>query len=202
MAVNSVTNGIIYSSGSGTQPSTGLGKDDFLKILVAQLQNQDPTQPMDNSQFISQMAQFSSLEQMQQLNATFSYSQAYSLLGKSVSAQVTDSDGNVKTISGPVSGVTTIGGVPYLNINGDLLSMDLPITVNGSSSDDMLLQGASMIGKYITGSYVDADGNTQQAAGTVSSLEIADGSILLKVGDHKVKLSDVTSVSATAPSGT
>lgn len=201
METNPVS-GAIYSPSATTQSTSGLGKDDFLKILVAQLQNQDPTQPMDDTQFISQMAQFSSLEQMQQLNATYSYSQAYSLLGKNVSAQVTDSNGLPKTVSGTVSGVTTVSGVPYLNVNGDLLSMQLPITVNGSASDGELLQAASMIGKYVTGSYLDSQNVVQQVSGTVSSLNMQNGSIVLHVGSHTVNLSDVTSVAESAPAST
>jgi flagellar basal-body rod modification protein FlgD len=53
------------------QPGGALGKDEFMKMLVAQMQNQDPMEPMDNSQMTAQLAQFSSLEQMENLNGQF-----------------------------------------------------------------------------------------------------------------------------------
>ena len=75
--------------------SNELGKDDFLKLLITQLQNQDPTDPMENQDFIAQMAQFSSLEQMTNMSTSFSKmasfitsQEATSTLGKTVELNV------------------------------------------------------------------------------------------------------------------
>ena len=68
-----ITNDLYYSSYTSTTKETGnstLGKDAFLQLLITQLQNQDPTNPMDDRDFIAQMAQFSSLEQMQNMTKT------------------------------------------------------------------------------------------------------------------------------------
>lgn len=198
MEINPVSSNYNLVNTSASQLGS-LGKDEFLKILIAQMQNQDPTKPMDDTQFISQMAQFSALEQMQQLNTAFSYSRAYSLLGRSVAAQVTDENGKPLAVTGTVDGVTTIGGMPYLSINGDLVSMTAPLTVLGSGNEEMLLQCASMIGKYVSGSYAEGEGATHPVSGFVVRIALQDGSPVLFVDGHAVRLMDVTEVALAAP---
>lgn len=87
---------------------TGLGKDDFLKMLVTQLKNQDPLKPMDDTAFVAQMAQFSSLEQMQNLNSATLATQANGMIGKNVTW--TDIDNVVQT--GKVTAVKFTTGKP------------------------------------------------------------------------------------------
>lgn len=99
-------------------PRGSLGKDDFLKILVSQLQNQDPMKPMEDQDFIAQMAQFTALEQMQSLNEGFGLGQAFSLVGKTVSAQYTDAGGNRLTVYGLVTRALSRNGQACLEVGG------------------------------------------------------------------------------------
>jgi len=107
-------------SNSPTRKSnTGLDRNDFLKILITQLSHQDPTQPVEDKEFIAQMAQFSSLEQITNMNEGLSKvadlvmrSQALNILGSSVEV----ADGESK-VSGIVDAVTT-GDFPQVLVNG------------------------------------------------------------------------------------
>jgi len=107
------------------QPQQNLGKDDFLKILITQLSYQDPTAPMEDKQFIAQMAQFSTLEQMTSMSKDFSKltsmlmgNEASTSLGKSV--EILEGE---RTIQGVVQAVTR-GGTPQILVNGSFYNWD------------------------------------------------------------------------------
>lgn len=104
--------------------STELGKDEFLKLLVCQLQNQDPLNPQDDTDFIAQLAQFSALEQMTNMNNTMTSTSAYSLVGKEVIVQTKDSTGEYKEVRGTVDYVEMKNGEASLSIDGNLYSID------------------------------------------------------------------------------
>lgn len=88
-----------------TAGSSELGQDAFLRLLMAQMKNQDPMNPTDSTQFLSQEAQYTQISELQKLNKNLSSSnemmQASSLIGKNVS--LTDPDNSLKKISGVVS---------------------------------------------------------------------------------------------------
>jgi len=99
MAISTIGSGTAAQSQTATTQSSIIGQEDFLKILLTQLNYQDPLKPLDNQEFLAQMAQFSSLEQTRQLNDKIdtllsiqSTGQSIGLLGKTV--DVTTSTGS------------------------------------------------------------------------------------------------------------
>lgn len=103
----------------GKDRSTNLGKDEFLNLLVTQLQYQDPLEPSSDTEFIAQMAQFSSLEQMQNLNNSFNNFMSYSLVGKYATAEY-----GTDTIEGYIESVVNAGEETYAVIDGNSVNID------------------------------------------------------------------------------
>jgi flagellar basal-body rod modification protein FlgD len=110
------------STVSGVASASDL-QTDYMKLLVTQLQNQNPLEPMDNKDMSAQLAQFSQLQQTENLNTSFGKvlesvqrSYASSLIGKEVSFQVQGADGTIETRTGEVEEV-------LIGADGDLLLM-------------------------------------------------------------------------------
>lgn len=107
-----------------TRGTTELGQDAFLQLLVCEMQHQDPLEPTTNTEWISQMATFSQLEELQALSKTTENSQIFSLVGKNVIVSTEDANGNKETKSGVVDFINMSGGKAQFSVNGALYSMD------------------------------------------------------------------------------
>lgn len=120
------------NAASKRTPGSDLGKDDFLKLLCVQMKNQDPMNPMEDMQFISEMAQFSSLEQMLNINNSVDgiassmnvnkNNQAMMYLGTTVTSNVSDDNG--EPVTGKVEMVGFSDGEPYLKVGDTALTLD------------------------------------------------------------------------------
>ncbi len=102
-----------------------MDKDAFLQLLVAQMKYQDPMEPTDNTQYVAQLAQFSSLEAMNNMGETMELQRGTSLVGKTVKVSVTnETTGVTSEDSGTVDAVTKSGGKVYLTVNGNQYELD------------------------------------------------------------------------------
>jgi len=118
MSVSSITSTGTTASTTSTTATTAMGKDEFLKMLVAQLKYQNPLDPASGTDFAAQLAQFSSLEQLTNLNDNInsfvmntSTLQAVNLIGKEVSAGEGESQ-----VKGTVTAVSFSNGSVYLTV--------------------------------------------------------------------------------------
>lgn len=106
------------TSGSKTETKKSeLDKDAFLQLLVTQMQYQDPLNPGDSTEYMSQLAQYSSLEATMNISNTLEKGNALNLVGQYVIMNTTDSAGNAKMVSGLVEYATVKDGNVMLSIN-------------------------------------------------------------------------------------
>lgn len=163
------------AANSGTRNTGDLGKDDFLNLLVTQLRYQDPLNPTDDKEFIGQMAQFSALEQMQNLNSSFTATKAYAMIGKGVVANVVDkTTKEITIVEGDVSSIKFSGGKYYAIVDGIEVDVDdiVDVMQNSYEAGQNLSAFTSLIGYAVNGiAYNPKDGDMIAVKGVVKALQ-------------------------------
>ena len=199
------------SAASATSTKNILGKEEFLKMLIAQLKNQDPLNPLSSTDFTAQLAQFSSLEQLQNVNdtltamtrqqASISAGQSVSLIGKEVTANgnAIQADGGTVELS---YGLAADAEKTWVKVYNDQGSLVETLTFTGQRSGSNTV--AWNAGGHAGGSYtfevqaLDAGGNSVDAQtvmkGVVSGVNYREGTPDLVVGGREIGLGDVLTV--------
>jgi len=127
----SSTSGTSQTSTTLQNPTSILGKDDFLRLLVTQLKYQDPLKPTDQSQFMSQMAQFSTVEGINNLQSQLATSQAVGLIGKEVT-YLTGDGMDAAAATGTVDSISIVDGKISVNVGDTKVSVDDIVQVAGA----------------------------------------------------------------------
>jgi flagellar basal-body rod modification protein FlgD len=199
--------------------STGMNKDDFLKLFVTQLQNQDPLNPQDSSQFITQLAQLTQVEQAYNTNTNLqsmlnqggnSMSMAsVSLIGKQIEAagsQVNLQSGSPATVNFSLAGAANQVAVSVQDASGATVKT-LTGGAMGAGEGSLAWDGTNNAGAALaSGAYtfsvsaLDASGKsvagTTLIKGRVDGVDMSGATPMLSIGNIKLNLTDVTSVSA------
>lgn len=204
----------IYDPGA---TSTSMGKDDFLTLLITQLQNQDPLNPADSTEYTAQLAQFSSLEQLSNVNANLEYMQLYqasinnaqavSFIGKEIISLGNDiqvTDGQAETcrfeLAGEASGVVvniydSAGNLVRAIEQGAMDGGRQSVTWDGTDQNGNTVPDGDYTFEVMA---VDAADQKVEAltysSGLVEGVTFIEGRTYFLVGNQKVPISDIVEV--------
>ena len=204
------------AEGSASDPS-GLGKDDFLNLLIAQLSNQNPLEPMEGAEFVAQLAQFSSVEQLAQINdglELLALGQAGMLSGQSINmvgrtvrfpgGEVNLEEGKGVDFDFEISQPASEVEVTIKDSQGRIVkTMELGVT--GPGSHDVSWDGLDDEGDSLTpGTYTvevkASDANGEEipvdfySVGRVTGIQFDQGIPYIMVGDIEITASDIAEI--------
>ncbi|GHV46440.1 hypothetical protein FACS189499_01630 [Clostridia bacterium] len=172
-----------------------MSMDTFYKLLSAEMSNQDPMEPMSNTEFISQMASFTSLQTQKDALYYSNANYAQSLVGKTVTV-ASYTAGEFKTESGIVTSMNLAGGDFHVKVNGKDYAMKDVMEVMPSSnpfavSSTDLFYASALIGKRVSVSSKNAEGADIGVIGLVQRVEVQNGAINVVVDDMAFPLDAV-----------
>lgn len=133
---SSTANNVWNAIFTDKKDNSTMTQSDFLKLMVAQLQNQDFTNPTDNSDMINQMTAFANMQQMQDMAYYSRSSYAMSLVGKTVTASRFTVNGDLDTTTGPVQKVSFVDDEYVLYVGGKKYSLEQIMGVGAEGSED------------------------------------------------------------------
>lgn len=196
MGVNGVTNMAGTANNKVKEFNDSLNKDAFLNLLVTQLRYQNPLEPMDDKEFISQMAQFSSLEQAQNTNKIAKFNSAYGMVGKIITATISDETGSLKDIVGIVDSVRVKGNEAYLVVDSKEVPYEsvneVTDVITSIEQNQLMLQNIRFSMAYsMLGKDIKAKQDKVEIEGKVEGLKSVNGSIKLIVGEYELSLEEI-----------
>lgn len=198
----SSTNGVVSATSdylstkttdSSKSSSDSMGKDQFMQLLVTQMKYQDPLNPMDNSEMLAQLAQFSALEQMLNVSQASQRQLASSLVGKYVEYAYKDTKTGATSYQvGKVDSVTITGETPMINIGEVSVSIDDVYQVLDSSNIQSSESVFDVIGKTVQAitEEITTDGKKQSVIieGKVENIAMKDGKPYVVIGTGTSKI--------------
>jgi len=199
------------------EADNGLGKDAFLNLLITQLRHQDPLNPMDDREFIAQLAQFSSLEQMQNLNTTFNRFQAFNMIGQHVMGfDRNPVTGQNREVTGVVDSVRIQNGEPILIVvdaqgrETEIAASRVQFVADDSHSDmlrilhmmnanmqgsGMMNQMLGMVGRYVQAlTFNDRGVPTGFVEGRVEFIDFTGPFPTLAIGNERVRSDEIIAI--------
>ena len=117
------------------ESDNGISIDDFLKIMITQLTNQDFMNPVDDTQFVTQLAQFSTLQQMSDMTSNMKNNYMLSLVGQTVTCAKFSVSGTLQKETGPVERIVLANGDYSLYVNGEKFTLSQIMELGARPSD-------------------------------------------------------------------
>lgn len=179
-------------------PTNELGKDAFLQLLMTQMQYQDPLNPMENTEMVAQLAQFSALEQMSNVYKSTAYSQGLNMIGKQIEATIyNESAREYEDVKGVVSSVIVKNGETYVRVGDKDVPVD-KVQIATGIDEASFQQALSLVGKTIQAITSDpsSDGTMvyDYVEGKVERIKKVNGVPMLVVGNKEIFMDEFTTV--------